>query len=93
MCEHVAASLRKEREEIRLRHYITEALRILTENTTHFLIPGVGDVSFGSYIQNPWFSMAKQAQKDRKPPKSAEEIAEDVIRRAGLKIKEGPDNG
>lgn len=84
--EHVAASFRKEQEEIRYKAYITDALKALTENTTHRMIPGVGVVDYGSYMQNRWYKAAQEEQKDTR---TGDEIALDIISRAGLTLKGG----
>jgi hypothetical protein len=92
VCEHIAASFRKEQEEMRFRQYITEALRLTTENTTHFMIPGVGNVDYGTYIQKPWRPLSAERGPKPKQAKTGDEIAQDVIAGAGLILKgDAPD--
>lgn len=81
--DHVASFFRREQEEKRYRAYVTDALKALTENTTHRLIPGIGEVSYGSYMPTRWLKET-QAPEDKR---SGDEIAEEIIRRAGLKLK------
>ena len=92
VAEHIAASYHNAQEELRYKNYVTEAMRILTENSTHFLIPGVGDVNYGSYIEKPWYNPGTDRAQKQEQKKTAEEIAADVILRAGLKIESGEDN-
>lgn len=82
MIDHVASFFRREQEEKRYRAYVTDALKALTENTTHRLIPGVGEVSYGSYMTARWLQEAQKPEDTR----SGDEIAEEIIRRAGLKL-------
>ena len=82
--EHVVASFRKNQEELRYKVYVTDALKTLTENTMRRLIPGVGTVEYGAYMQNRWY--AKEEPQDER---SGDEIAEEIIRKAGLTLKGG----
>ena len=59
----------------------------MTENSTHYLIPGVGEVSFGTYLKTQWNTPPGRNTTKQTPKKTAEEIADDVILCAGLKIK------
>lgn len=56
----------------------------MTENTMRRLIPGVGAVDYGTYMPKRWY-IQEEAQDER----TGDEIAEDVIRRAGLTLKGG----
>lgn len=93
MAEHITASYRKKQEEIRYKSYITDCLRILTENTTHFIIPGYGDITYGTYMKKPWYEPKKKAEKENQDNRSVEEIAADIMSRAGLKFKGVSKNG
>lgn len=64
---------------------MTDALRILTENSTHYLIPGVGNVDYGLYIKERWIKPTKRQEDTR----TGDEIAADVINRAGLRVAGG----
>lgn len=83
--EHVAASFRRSQEELRYKAYVTDALKALTENTMRRLIPGVGEVAYGSYIPKRWYNQEEEAQEE----KTGDEIAEEIILRAGLTLKGG----
>lgn len=85
MIDHVASFFRREQEKKRYRAYVTDALKALTENTTHRLIPGVGEVSYGSYMPTRWLEEAQEHEDKR----SGDEIAADIIQRAGLTLKGG----
>lgn len=74
--EHILSAYIAELEERRYRAYITDALLILTKNTAKY--------AGGDYLQERW--AAKFIPQDTR---SGDEIALDVIRRAGLKLKDG----
>ena len=93
MAEHITASYRKKREETRYKIYITECLRILTENTTHFIVPGDGNITYGTYMKKSWYEPKKKAEKENRDNRSIEEIAADIMSRAGLKFKGVSKNG
>ena len=57
--------------------YLTDVLRLLGENAAM--------LTKGSYVTVRWADLDKQKEDER----SAEEIALDVIRKAGLTAKEG----
>lgn len=59
----------------RLHEYITESLRCIGEN--------VAQVSGGSYIRERWADIANPPARDAR---TGEEIAAEVIRKAGLKV-------
>lgn len=94
MFEHIAAAIRAEQKEMQYRAYITEALRILTENSSNYLVPGVGEVKFGSYMKATWIQLAKESEEaSRKPQeddtRTGDEIAADVITRLSLHFQQG----
>lgn len=91
MADHIAASIRREAKETRYRTYVTEALRILTENTTHYLIPGVGNVDYGAYLTKPWNDQQNTRDSRKKEPENGDQIALDLMRRAGLTFGEQTD--
>lgn len=84
MIEHVAASFRRNQEELRYKAYVTDALKALAENTMRRLVPGIGAVEYGSYIPKRWYN-----QEEPQEEKTGDEIAEEIIRRAGLTLKGG----
>lgn len=88
MIDHVAAFFRKDQEELRFRAYLTDAIKALTENTTHYIIPGIQDaISYGAYMPERWIDGVKTWEKE--DTRTGDEVAEDVIRRAGLTLKGG----
>ena len=72
--------------------YVTEALRVITENTTHHVVYGVGDVETGRVLKAGWYESIKE-QKEPEPEMDADDIAMDVILRAGLKFTGEDENG
>lgn len=86
MIEHVTAFFRRSQEKLRYQAYITDALKALTENTTHRLIPGVGAVDYGAYMPLRWYGN-EQTEPERE--KTGDEIAEEIILKAGLTLKGG----
>lgn len=81
--DHCISALIVEREEKRdrtvLNNYVTDCLKIITENTARSAMSG------GSYISNRYAEIVDPAPKE--PDKSAEDIVRDVFTRAGLQIK------
>lgn len=61
------------------RAYVTDALRIATENTAK-------QVSEGQYLSKRWIEIISPKAEDAR---SGEEIAVDVIRQMGLTIEGG----
>lgn len=74
--DHVLASLQHEAAEKRLYAYITDALKVMTENTAKF--------AGGAYISARWI---ESELPEKKEEKSGDEIAADIIQRIGLKLK------
>lgn len=72
---YAAARYVQQRRDERLVEYITESLRCIGEN--------VAQVSGGSYIRERWADIANPPARDAR---TGEEIAADVIRKAGLKV-------
>lgn len=81
---HIAASFHRKQEEIRYKAYVTDSLKAIAENTMRRLIPGIGAVEYGSYIPKRWYN-----QEEPQDERTGDEIAEDIIRRAGLTLKGG----
>ena len=73
MIDHVLALLRQEAKETQLRVYITDSLQLIAENTAKMVQ--------GKYIPTRWADTLKPQENDNR---SSDEIAADVIRRAGL---------
>ena len=72
MIDHVLSFQKQKYEETRYRMYITDALKLISENTAKF----VG----GSYIAARWYEKKDNDQR------SGDEIAKDIIKRANLKV-------
>lgn len=83
MIDHVLALLQYEAKEKRYRAYVTDALRLITENTAKF--------AGGSYIPIRWLDL-ESPQRMKEDARTGDEIAADVIMRIGLKLK-GTDEG
>ena len=79
--DHVLALLRHEAKETQYRAYVTDVLRLIGEN--------VSKIAGGSYVAVRWADLLTKKVEDER---SGDEIAEDVIRRIGLKLK-GEENG
>lgn len=87
MIDHVAAFFRREQEDLRFRAYLTDAIKAVTENTSHYFVPGAGDViTYGAIMPHRWIDGTKKQETDTR---TGDEIAADVIRRAGLTLKGG----
>lgn len=80
MIEHVISALMEDLEERRYRAYLTDALMIITENTAR----GVQ----GKYLTKRWADKFVPVDS-----RTCDEIAADVIRNAGLVVKDGEING
>ena len=72
--EHVISCFMHEIEERRYRAYITDALMILTENTTKF--------AGGRHLTKRWADKFIPVET-----RTAEEIAADIIQNAGLVVQ------
>lgn len=77
--DHAVSEIVERSEEKRYRTYITDAIMIMTENTAK--------ASGGSYLKDRWLKV--EVEDDR----TGDEIALDVIRRAGLQVKGGEIDG
>ena len=84
MIEHCIAALRVQTEEKSWRVYITDALKAIAENTSHYLIPGIGVVDHGTVLTARWTDATKQTEKEEEEPeedRSCGEIAHDMWQR------------
>ena len=84
--------MRREAEENQYRNYVTEALRILTENTTHHVLPGYGNVGYGGYLKSSWAEL-RRPRREKEEPENGDAIALDLMRRAGLTFGEKTNGG
>lgn len=74
----------KKADELRYRAYITDALMIIAENTTHFV--GAKEMfDYGKSLNSRWVDLVKPQKKKPEEPKidnrSAAEIAQDIWKR------------
>lgn len=68
--------IRRAAEEDAFRAYMAECARLLTENTMRA-------VGYGSYIQVKYHELIRPQKLDTR---SGEEIAADVLKRAGIEV-------
>ena len=73
---YAVARLKEKQRDEAYRIYITDSLKLITENTAHF-------VEGGQYITKRWIEVVENKPTDNR---SGEEIAMDVIKRAGLRF-------
>lgn len=75
-----------QREEA-YRNYVTDALRMITENTSN--------INGGRYMTRSYSDIIDPVPVPDEPPMSAEDIALSIAQNLGLKMirKEGNDNG
>lgn len=76
------AAMRKEFEDHTYRVYVTEALKSIADNTAHAVMGG------GKMLQKSWYELI-DIDKQQEPQKPGDEIALDIIARAGLHQKGG----
>ena len=74
MIDHCVAALLAQTEEKRYRTYITDALKALVENSTHYLIPGQGAVDYGITLVSRWAE--GPAEPTPEPPEDDRSCAE-----------------
>lgn len=94
----VAAFLRmrkKEAKETLYKAYLTDALKLIAENTSHYLVPGLGAFDYGSTMSKRWIEMELPEENKKRTtpraeedPRSCTEFAADVWKRI-----RGEDNG
>ena len=68
--------LKKEQEDTAFRIYVTDTLRLLTDNTAK--------ASGGSKVSKRWWDIIHQPAPETR---TGAEIAQDVIKRAGLEVR------
>lgn len=74
---YVMARSRQQRRDLAYRVYVTDCLRIMTENTARF--------AGGRYVTQGFSAALRREPVDNR---TGEEIAADVIKKAGLVVKE-----
>lgn len=78
MIRLIASELKHIGEETQYRVYLTEALRVLTENT--------GKIAGGSVIKMKYYDIINKNHPAYTETKSGEEIVRDIVGRAGLEL-------
>lgn len=78
MIDHCIAVLQKENEEKLYRIYITDSLKLISENTA--------GLTNGKYMTKRFCDIAYDVE-NKELEKSAEEIIEEVTKNAGLVVK------
>lgn len=73
-------ALKQQIEKDVLKAYVTDALRMITENTAKMSRTG------GSYMPCRYTDIIAGTSKKSAPEKTAEEIVNDVITRTGIKV-------
>ena len=73
---YVVSKYKEQQKEMAYRIYVTECLRIMTENTAK--------QSGGSYINKPFADVI--GNNKPKDERTAEEIIADITKRAGLEV-------
>ena len=71
-------------EDIRFRAYITDAVKVVTENTSRYIVPGVGAVEHGSKMSGRWYIPHGSEPEPEEPEPDGDEIVLQVMQRAGL---------
>lgn len=82
--EHCVSMLKEESQEKLFCAYVTDALMIIAENTTHFV--GAKEMfDYGKSLNSRWVDLVKPQKKKPEEPKidnrSAAEIAQDIWKR------------
>ena len=72
---YAIARYRSQRRDLAYRIYVSDALRIITENTAKF--------AGGSFVKARYAELIKPQHKD---DRSAEDIAAEIIIKAGIKV-------
>ena len=77
--------INERRREMSYRYYLTDGIKAISENTATYLLPGVEEpLHYGVVLPLRWYEILHP--KPAEPEKSGDEIAADVIKRAGLKV-------
>ena len=82
MIDHCVAALSAQTEEKIFRTYVTDAIKALVENSTHYLIPGYGVADYGITLTSRWADgPAERAPEPPADDRSCAEIAAGVWER------------
>lgn len=78
--EHCVSERLKQHEEKLYRVYVTDALKTITENTTHYV--GAEDMfDYGASINVRWVELIEPQQEEETDDRSCEEIVHDIWER------------
>lgn len=75
IAQHVIQAYNQEQKEFTYRVYVSDALKLITENTAKY--------ARGSHLKNRWADIVEQKPVDTR---TGAEIARDVIKAAGLVV-------
>lgn len=86
--DYCVAALKKKREELLYRVYITDCLRAIAENTAHY-VGTEGLVKAGMTMQGRYIDIAKENKvtKADKPKKEKTKTADEVVETIKNKLK------
>lgn len=70
--------IKKDAKDELYRVYVTDALKAIAENSTHFIVPGHGAVDYGSFLQTRWIDAINPEPEPEPDPRSCTEIATDI---------------
>lgn len=79
--EHCVSLFNRRRKEQIYRNYVTDTLKIINDNLTK--------IYGGQYMKTRYADMVEPKSQDTR---TGDEIARDIIRRAGLKLRENNDS-
>lgn len=82
--EHCMSALREQADERLYRTYITDALKLIAENSQKAAVPGVGVIDVGSVLTKRWAELIDAQKEEKKKPEDnrpAAEIAHDIWKR------------
>jgi len=70
-------------ETLSCRAYITDALKVIVENTSKAPVLGVGIVDYGTILSNSWYDLIQPKEKEEIPKdtRSCQEITQDIFKR------------
>lgn len=78
--------INERRREMSYRYYIADGVQAIAQNTATYLLPGVGEpIKYGLSLTSRWYEMLHPETAKSKVP-AGDEIAADIIKRAGLKV-------
>lgn len=73
---YAIAKFEEHQKKLAYKVYVSDTLRLISENTAKF--------SGGSYMKQRWFDFVQDKPKDTR---SGNEIAAEVIKKAGLEVR------